>query len=407
MAENVLNCNYDELKVPEYELPSALSVKGGKEINSAFEWMNKQRSNILQLFEKYVYGEFPRRPDSIKFETVNIKENVLDGIATRKEIRIHLMMNNGKKHHIDILLYVPNKILSPVPVYLGLNFWGNHSCSDEKDILLSERWMRPSDDVGIVNNKATEVSRGYSTGRWPLKKIIERGYAVATLYYGDLYPDGLDQRQNSIYELFDHECTGGAISAWAWGLSRTLDYLEIDQDICSKKVTVFGHSRLGKAALWAGAQDQRFGIIISNDSGCAGAAITRRCFGETIDFFPRQNVGYWCIPEFYEYSGRENELPVDQHMLIALSAPRPVYIASAEEDLWADPKGEFLAAVNAASVYKLFGSKGLGVDVMPDVNISVSGDIGYHIRSGNHDITSFDWSNFLDFTDKYFFVDNV
>lgn len=403
MSVNSCNCNYDESKVLDYELPSALLTKDGNRIDSAFDWMNKQREYILNLFEGHVYGKLPLRPDAMSFETLTIKKDALGGIATRKEIRIHLQMNNGKKHHLDLLLYVPSNISAPVPAYIGLNFFGNQSCTNEKDILLSEQWMRPVDAAGVVNNKATEASRGYYAGRWPIKKIIERGYALATLYCGDIYPDGCNQRDNSIYKLFDYECTGEAISAWAWGLSRAMDYLESDLDIYSAKVAVLGHSRLGKASLWAGAQDQRFAIIISNNSGSAGAAITRRRFGEVIESFPALGVGYWCIDKFYEYAQRENKLPVDQHMLISLLAPRPVYIASATEDLWSDPKGEFLGAVNAAPVYNLLGSNGLGVDVMPEPNKSVSGDMGYHIRSGIHNITVADWKHFLDFSDKYFF----
>jgi (4-O-methyl)-D-glucuronate---lignin esterase len=401
MSDNPYNCNFFESKVPEYKLPSALLTEDGKKISSAFDWMNRQRAHILQLFEKHIYGNLPGRTDAMSFEVLNIKKDALDGLATRKEIRIHLMMNNGKKHYIDLLLYVPNNISIPVPAYVGLSFFGNQSCTNENDVLLSEQWMRPVDAAGIVDNKATEASRGYQAGRWPAKRIIERGYAMATMYCGDIYPDAAAKRNDSIYGLFDYECTGGAVSAWAWGLSRAMDYLENDPDICSSKVAVLGHSRLGKASLWAGAQDSRFAMVVSNDSGCGGAAISRRCFGERWEAI-LDMVPYWFCEKLQDYIDREPELPVDQHMLIALLAPRLVYIASAEEDLWADPKGEFLAGVNAAPVYNLFGSNGLGTDVMPELNKPVSEDIGYHIRPGVHNITLLDWEYFLDFSDKFF-----
>ena len=392
--------NYDESKVPEYTLPSALFDEDAKEINSAFDWVNKQRKYILQLFEEHIYGELPKRPDTMFFEIISVKRNALKGIATRKEIRIHLKNNDGKKHSLDLLLYIPNKTSGTSPAFLGLNFFGNHSCSNEADILLSGKWMRPVEKAGIIDNRATEASRGYNTSRWPIKKIIKKGYALATLYSGDIYPDGMNKRKESVYKLFNSKCSGGAISAWAWGLSRAMDYLENDPNICNNKVIVIGHSRLGKAALWAGAQDQRFAMIITNGSGCGGAALSRRCFGESLESmlnaFP-----YWFCKKFKDYINKESSLPFDQHMLISLIAPRPVYIASAEEDLWADPKGEFLAGVNAAPVYRLFGSSGLACDTMPKVNRSIMKDIGYHIRLGGHNITEYDWNYFLNFSDKH------
>ena len=240
--------------------------------------------------------------------------------------------------------------------------------------------------------------------------IVDRGFGVATVYYGDIDPDYNDGFKDGVHGLFksagakDAKHPGnawGSVSAWAWGLSRVMDYFETDDDIDHRRVAVFGHSRLGKTSLWAGAQDERFAIVISNDSGCGGAALTRRCFGETHAFMSRV-IPYWFCENYKQYSGKESTLPLDQHMLIALMAPRPVYVASASKDLWADPKGEFLSAKNAEPVYKLFGKRGLTVDKMPPPDTSVGESIGYHIRTGKHNITDFDWTQYLNFAEKHF-----
>src|SRR5690606_12857888 len=291
---------------------------------------------------------------------------------------------------MDILMYFPMSAKSPVPVFLGMNFYGNQAVWNDPAILITPNWVDQNEVLGVENNRATEASRGVRTSRWPIERILERGYGVATIYYGDLDPDFDDGFANGVHGLLDKgkrtESSWGAIAAWAWGLQRAMDYLATDSDVDASKVAVLGHSRLGKAALWAGATDERFAIVISNESGEGGAALTRYEKGESLEQITT-GFPHWFCSVYKSLAGRVNDLPFDQHMLLAMVAPRPLYVASAAEDLWADPEGEFLSAVYAEPVYKLYGVMGLGTSKMPAVDQPVQkGTIGYHIRAGKHDL---------------------
>jgi hypothetical protein len=404
--------NYDESKVPEYMLPDPLTMQDGTTVADAEMWRTKRRPELVTLFETHVYGKAPGKPEEFHFEILDDESQALGGLATRRQVRLHLTSGtNGPA--LDLLLYIPQSG-RPAPAFLGLDFYGNHTIAADPNIRLNTNWMR-NGGTGVVDNRATDEARGTSAGRWPVEMIVNRGYALATVYYGDIDPDYDDGFQNGVHAVFDEQVTGqppgtmprpgdawGSIAAWAWGLSRALDYLEADPDIDASRVSVMGHSRLGKTALWAGARDERFALVISNNSGCGGAALSRRAYGETVARI-NHSFPHWFCDNFNDYNDKEAALPVDQHQLLALIAPRPVYVASAVEDRWADPLGEYLSAFHADPVYKLLGTAGLPRDSaeLPPVGEPVlSGTIGYHIRAGKHDVTDFDWQQYLDFADR-------
>lgn len=367
--------NYDESKVGSYTLPDPLRLSDGTMVSCPRDWRQARRPELLALFADHVYGLAPDMP--VTWTVREQSQAVFGGKAIRTLADLTLSLE-GRSLTVPLLIYRPPGD-GPWPVIVAANFCGNASVYPDPGIPLGEGWVSNAEDIGIKANKATEQSRGGRSMRWPVESIVRRGYAVCTFCYGDIEPD-VDEGFGSGAHRLLGEGEWGAIAAWAWGLSRVADFLE--QKPWVSRIGVMGHSRLGKAALWAGANDQRFGLVISNDSGCAGAALSRRDFGETVkainDTFP-----CWFVSRFHGYNEREAELPVDQHELLALMAGRNLYVASAEADLWADPEGERLALEAARPVFELVG-----------------GAIGYHRRPGRHNVMPYDWERFLDFADQ-------
>ena len=396
--------NYDESKVPTFTLPDPLVDAAGNRVTSSEGWTGHRRAEVLGLFEDHMFGRQPGRPKEMEFELIESSDEALGGKAVRKQIRIHVLGKGGPA--MDVLMYLPRNV-AKAPLFVGYNFQGNHTVNADPAIRLAESWVRSRNDETVEDNRATEKGRGVASSRWPMELIVERGFGVATIYYGDIEPDHSEGWENGVRALIKTDASGkpleleewSAISAWAWGLSRVMDYLETDARVDAQRVAVIGHSRLGKTALWAGATDERFALVVSNNSGCGGAALSRRAFGETVT---RINTSFphWFCGKFKSYNDNENALPIDQHELVALMAPRPVYVASATEDRWADPKGEFLSAKLADEVYALFGKDGVGVEEQPAPDTPVGATIGYHLRQGGHDITAYDWTQYMNFAER-------
>ena len=396
--------NYDESKIPAYTLPDPLVMADGSKVSTPEVWTSRRRPELLDIFARDIYGRTPQIRLPLRVTVDSTVNDALGGTAVRRQVTLRFAEGSDSPS-MRLLLYLPAKAPRPVPVFLALNFQGNQAINADPGISLATTWL-PDGNPGVVSHRATDASRGTEAARFPVAQILAKGYGLATAYYGDLDPD-YDNFDNGVHPLF--YASGqkrpapdqwGAIGAWAWGLSRALDYLETDGSVNARAVAVVGHSRLGKAALWAGAQDPRFAMVVSNESGCGGAALSKRIFGETVDAITRQ-FPHWFAGNFTRYANNEAALPVDQHELLALIAPRPLYVASAAGDQWADPRGEFLGAQGAEPVYRLLGRTGLGVEAMPPVDHPVGGTIGYHVRRGEHDLTAYDWEQFLTFANRH------
>ena len=376
--------NYHEDKVGTYSLPEPLVLSDGQTVINAETWFQVRRPEILELYRRYVFG---RAPDSAPRPTVSLESDdrdALGGIAERRVVVLRFGTGRDAPF-IRVVVYLPSAAKQRVPVLLHLAFNGDEAV--------------PSDPKSGAPTVPGDLG--------PIAKIIGRGYGYAVYRYTDLQVDTSRTRESGIQALLQRPGAArasddwGTISVWAWGASRVVDYLEGEALVDARRIVLVGHSRLGKTALWAGAQDPRFALVFASCAGEMGSALSRRDFGETVDDMA-EHFPWWFAPSFQRYSGHWNELPVDAHMLIALNAPRPVLLTGGSDDLWADPRGEFLAAVAAEPVYTLLGKKGLGSSQMPALDASLSsGDLAFRYHKGPHAVMPEDWDWLLDYADRH------
>jgi hypothetical protein len=389
--------NYDEAKVGAYTLPDPLVLQNGQPVRDVDTWFKQRRPEILKLYETRIYGRVPEGAPKVTFEVVETDSKAMDGTAVREQV-VGRIGDGADAPKMNLVLYLPANATGPVPLLLQLNFFGNPPASTPA----------ATPPAASPASPGTGKTKGGIREAGPIADFLARGYGYASFRYTEVQPDNATNWQRGVVGLALAPGQGkpaadewGGISAWAWGASRVLDYFETDRAVDAKRVALIGHSRLGKTVLWAGARDPRFALMFSSCSGEMGASLARRDYGETVDDmaanFPWQFCG-----NFQKFSGHWSDMPVDAHMVIALNAPRPVFVTGGTQDQWADPHGEFLAQVAAGPVYRLLGRKGLGVSKLPPLDTPLtSGDLGFHYHTGGHTITTADWKAFLDFADKY------
>jgi hypothetical protein len=368
--------NYDETKVPTFTLPDPLLTSDGTAITTSQQWHDIRRPELMELFREQVYGRRPDTAYTIRFEETSKNEDALEGTAVCRQMKAVLTIDK-RLYSFPFTVVIPKKTAGKVPAVVLIN---------NRDFMSLEEAVGPHDPF------------------WPVRTLIDRGYATATFFTTNVDPDRADGYAAGVRSFFASgeapaDNAWRSLSAWGWAASRVLDYLETVDQVDASRVALVGHSRGGKTALWAASEDTRFAIAYSNNSGCGGAALSRRAYGETVARIT-SSFPHWFTPNFAKFAGRENELPVDQHQLMSLIAPRALYVTSADEDLWADPKGEYASLVAASPVFQLLGVKSITTPEMPVLNEAVIvGKTGYHIRAGEHDLKQFDWDKFLDFAD--------
>ena len=385
-------------------LPDPLVMFDGRAVSSPEMWFKERRPELQALFQHYMYGAIPPKPANIQARLIGEYHNFLAGKATLKLVRLETGPANSGAPQIDLMLVVPNARTGPAPVFLALNFCGNHALTDDPRVPLGRGWMGVK-CAGCTNSAATEAARGSQATDWPLAEIVRRGYALATFHNGDVDSDRKDVSDRIYAWLADGDpaknkpANRGTIAAWAWGFHRCVDYLVTEPSLDPKRIAALGHSRNGKTALLAAAFDERIAIAFPHQAGCGGSAPSRGKTGESVkainDHFP-----HWFNARFKQFNDDPARLPFDQHCLVALCAPRPVLFSAAEGDQWANPAGQFQVLQAADPVYRFLGVVGLAVKELPPLRQLVTSRLGYSEREGKHSMTADDWTVFMNFADQ-------
>lgn len=380
--------NYSEEKVAPYTLPDPLVLVSGEKVTTAEQWWKQRRPEILKFYQTEVYGRIPENSPRVTWEVTETDAAARDGATTLRRI-VGRIGDRPDGPKMNLTVYTPAKATGPTPLMLSIsfNFGGARGGGKAPPAKLP----------------------GKGPGFDSIGEVLSRGWSYATLNYSDIQPDQAGRWKEGVIGQTLKEGQSqpaadewGTISAWAWGISRAIDFFETDKTVNAKQIAITGVSRLGKTVLWAGAQDERVAAVFSIVSGEMGASLIRRDWGETLDDMA-QNFGYQFAGNLQKYVGKWNDLPVDQHLLIALCAPRPVYVNGGLTDQWSDPKGEFLAMVAAGPVYKLLGKQDLGTSDLPSLDQPLlSGDLAFHYHSSGHTAVPADWKNFLDFATRHF-----
>ncbi len=387
---------------PQTGLPDPMLMLDGRRVASRDQWIKERRPELKALFQHYMYGAIPPKPANLQWRTLGEYRDFLEGKATLRLVRLDAGPTNAP--HIDLMLVVPNARTNPAPVFLAMDFCGNHALTDDPRVPLTRSWLGSS-CKGCTNNTATDAARGSQARDWPLAEIVRRGYALAAFYSGDADPDRKEVSEGLYAWLAGGDpkkndpANRGSIAAWAWGFHRCVDYLVTDRDVDARRIAALGHSRNGKTALLAAAFDERIAMALPHQAGCGGTAPSRSKVGESVkainDRFP-----HWFNARFKQFNDAPERLPFDQNGLVALCAPRPVLFSAATGDQWSNPAGQFQVLQAADPAYRFLGTDGLAAKEPPPLKQLISSSLGYYVREGKHSMTADDWTVFMNFADS-------
>lgn len=384
-------------------LPDVLTLASGQPVQSWEEWRQQRRPELIQLIQQCEYGFLPPPPPQIFARLLHEDAHAYGGVARLREMEISWGAPGFAFH----LLLVTPAISGPVPVFLGMNFSGNHGLTPDPEVGPPPGWKFKGFSEADASQRL-EATRGQSASTWDIEATVRAGFGVATLYLSDIIPDN----SHAFERLAEFRAATGApdvpgaqcatIGAWAWVLMRVVDFLVTDETVDASALIAVGHSRLGKTALLAGALDERIAIVIPSQSGCGGAAPARAGGGRDWGGVPggaeaegveqiNQGFPYWFCANFKSFGNQPERLPFEQDALLALCAPRPLLVSNGSEDSWANPAGQFVLLESAARVYELAGQGGLEVTKMPAEGEFSLGRAGYFLRPGKHSMTPQEW----------------